>query len=109
MGSIGHQLSLGRVRHALACCVGQLFSCVSSVSAILPQLLSRLSHPDVNVRGSVTELVRRIAVDCPYLVIYPAVVSCPLPVAADSKQQQGNESEPTFIETINRIDEEVDQ
>ena len=65
--------------------------------AIIPQLLSRLSHPDVNVRHSVTELVRRIAVDCPYLVIYPAVVSCPLPGGADSKQQRGNERELVIV------------
>jgi PI-3-kinase-related kinase SMG-1 len=69
--------------------------------AILPQLLSRLSHPDANVRGSVTELVRRIAVDCPYLVVYPTVVSCPIPVAADSKQQQGNEN---LLKSISRMD-----
>ncbi|XP_062507559.1 serine/threonine-protein kinase SMG1-like isoform X2 [Corticium candelabrum] len=69
--------------------------------AIIPQLLSRLSHPDVNVRHSVTELVRRIAVDCPYLVIYPAVVSCPLPGGADSKQQRGNEQ---LLRSISRMD-----
>ena len=41
---------------------------------IIPQLFSRLSHPEAYVRQSVSDLLRRVALDVPHLIVYPAVV-----------------------------------
>ncbi|XP_048245963.1 serine/threonine-protein kinase SMG1-like isoform X1 [Haliotis rufescens] len=41
---------------------------------IIPQLFSRLSHPEGYVRQSVSDLLCRVAQDAPHLIIYPAVV-----------------------------------
>ncbi|XP_059145931.1 serine/threonine-protein kinase SMG1-like [Physella acuta] len=41
---------------------------------IIPQLFSRLSHPESYVRQSISELLCRIAQDAPHLIVYPAVV-----------------------------------
>ena len=43
-------------------------------SGIIPQLFSRLSHPEAYVRQSVSDLLCRVAVDAPHLIVYPAVV-----------------------------------
>ena len=42
--------------------------------SIVPQLFSRLNHPEPYVRRSITELLCRIATDTPHLIVYPAVV-----------------------------------
>jgi len=49
----------------------ELFACVTG---IIPQLFSRLSHPEPYVRLSVSDLLCRVAYDAPYLIVYPAVV-----------------------------------
>ncbi|XP_041362847.1 serine/threonine-protein kinase SMG1-like [Gigantopelta aegis] len=41
---------------------------------IIPQLFSRLSHPESYVRQSVSDLLCRVAHDVPHLIVYPAVV-----------------------------------
>ena len=41
---------------------------------IIPQLFSRLNHPEPYVRQSVTDLLCRVAKDTPHLIVYPAVV-----------------------------------
>uniref|UniRef100_A0A1B6CNV0 non-specific serine/threonine protein kinase n=1 Tax=Clastoptera arizonana TaxID=38151 RepID=A0A1B6CNV0_9HEMI len=41
---------------------------------IIPQLFSRLSHPEPYVRRRVSELLCRLATDKPHLIIFPAVV-----------------------------------
>ena len=41
---------------------------------IIPQLFSRLSHPEAYVRQSVSDLLCRVALDVPHLIVYPAVV-----------------------------------
>ncbi|EDO48437.1 predicted protein [Nematostella vectensis] len=41
---------------------------------IIPQLFSRLNHPETYVRQSVSDLLCRIAMDAPHLIVYPAVV-----------------------------------
>jgi len=52
--------------------------CVSGVVVcelgIIPQLFSRLSHPEPYVRLSVSDLLCRVAHDAPHLIVYPAVV-----------------------------------
>ncbi len=46
------------------------------VPGIIPQLFSRLNHPEAYVRQSVSELLCRVAQDAPHLIVYPAVVGC---------------------------------
>lgn len=41
---------------------------------IIPQLFSRLSHPQPYVRRRVSELLCRLAADKPHLIIFPSVV-----------------------------------
>ena len=43
---------------------------------IIPQLFSRLSHPEAYVRQSVGSLLCRVAEGAPHLIVYPAVVGC---------------------------------
>ncbi|XP_075244893.1 serine/threonine-protein kinase SMG1-like [Convolutriloba macropyga] len=43
---------------------------------IIPQLFSRLNHPEAYVRKSVTDLLKRIANSMPQLVVYPVIVGC---------------------------------
>uniref|UniRef100_A0ABD2W8V2 non-specific serine/threonine protein kinase n=2 Tax=Trichogramma kaykai TaxID=54128 RepID=A0ABD2W8V2_9HYME len=50
--------------------------------AIIPQLFSRLTHPECYVRQRVSELLRRVAENSPHLITFPAVVgtiSCSKP------------------------------
>lgn len=41
---------------------------------IIPQLFSRLNHPEVYVRQSICNLLCRVAQDSPHLILYPAIV-----------------------------------
>jgi PI-3-kinase-related kinase SMG-1 len=41
---------------------------------IIPQLFSRLNHPETYVRRSIQELLCRVAQDSPHLIVYPAIV-----------------------------------
>lgn len=41
---------------------------------IIPQLFSRLNHPEAYVRKRVSELLCRVAEDAPHLITFPAVV-----------------------------------
>ena len=41
---------------------------------IIPQLFSRLNHPEANVRQSVSDLLCRVGQDSPHFIIYPAIV-----------------------------------
>ncbi|KAK8726162.1 hypothetical protein OTU49_010400, partial [Cherax quadricarinatus] len=41
---------------------------------IIPQLFARLNHPEPYVRGSISELLCRLAEDFPHLIVFPAVV-----------------------------------
>ncbi|KAI8501131.1 Serine/threonine-protein kinase smg1 [Branchiostoma belcheri] len=51
---------------------------------IIPQLFSRLNHPEGYVRQSISDLLCRVAQDSPHLIVYPAVVGCSS-VATDKK------------------------
>ncbi|XP_067939464.1 serine/threonine-protein kinase SMG1-like [Watersipora subatra] len=50
---------------------------------IIPQLFSRLNHPELYVRQSVSELLARLADDYPHLIVYPAIVGCNQSVGQD--------------------------
>ena len=44
-------------------------------SGIIPQLFSRLNHPEAYVRRSIAELLCRVATQSPYLIVYPVIVA----------------------------------
>ncbi|KAG8199800.1 hypothetical protein JTE90_000893 [Oedothorax gibbosus] len=41
---------------------------------IIPQLFSRLNHPEPYVRHSISDLLSRVAIAAPHLIVFPAVV-----------------------------------
>ena len=49
-----------------------LYMCV--YIGIIPQLFSRLNHPENDVRQSVSDLLCRVGHDSPHFIIYPAIV-----------------------------------
>lgn len=51
---------------------------------LIPQLFSRLNHPDSFVRDYVTNLLMRIAKDFPQLILYPVIVG----ITDDSKMRR---------------------
>ncbi|KAF0699874.1 Aste57867_9584 [Aphanomyces stellatus] len=52
---------------------------------VVPQLLSRLAHPDLNASSRVESILMRLASHSPHLIVYPAVVeSTKLTEALDS-------------------------
>ncbi|XP_005098211.1 serine/threonine-protein kinase SMG1 [Aplysia californica] len=56
---------------------------------IIPQLFSRLSHPESYVRQSISELLCRIALDAPHLIVYPAVVGSTSKIQVKLPGQKG--------------------
>lgn len=42
---------------------------------IIPQIFARINHPSAQVRRQLTQLVCRIAVNSPHLIIFPAIVA----------------------------------
>lgn len=56
---------------------------------IIPQLFSRLNHPDNNVRQSVLDLLCRVGADTPHYIIYPAVVGVMKRNTADRTNMPG--------------------
>ena len=44
-------------------------------AGIIPQLFSRLNHPEAYVRRSIAELLCRVARQSPHLIIYPVIVA----------------------------------
>lgn len=59
---------------------------------IIPQLFSRLSHPEAYVRTRVSELLCRIADNSPYLITFPSVVGAVTPQNLNSyvKEESDN-------------------
>ncbi|EMP31535.1 Serine/threonine-protein kinase SMG1, partial [Chelonia mydas] len=55
---------------------------------IIPQLFSRLNHPEVYVRQSICNLLCRVAQDSPHLILYPAIVGT-ISLSSES-QSSGN-------------------
>ncbi|XP_033630103.1 serine/threonine-protein kinase SMG1-like [Asterias rubens] len=55
--------------------------------SIIPQLFSRLSHPEAYVRQSISDLLCRVAHDSPHLIVYQAVVGCPSTTAEEKKSK----------------------
>ena len=61
---------------------------------IIPQLFSRLNHPEAYIRQSISDLLCRIAKDFPHLIIFPAVV--------------GSQDGPTKIENMHKKNTDKD-
>ncbi|XP_030237319.1 serine/threonine-protein kinase SMG1 isoform X2 [Gadus morhua] len=55
---------------------------------IIPQLFSRLNHPEVYIRQSICSLLCRVAQDSPHLILYPAIVGS-LSLGGDAQSTGG--------------------
>ncbi|XP_053551228.1 serine/threonine-protein kinase SMG1 isoform X2 [Bombina bombina] len=65
---------------------------------IIPQLFSRLNHPEVYVRQSICDLLCRVAQDSPHLILYPAIVgSISLSNEAQSSGTKLSSAIPTLL------------
>uniref|UniRef100_A0A671VIM9 non-specific serine/threonine protein kinase n=1 Tax=Sparus aurata TaxID=8175 RepID=A0A671VIM9_SPAAU len=65
---------------------------------IIPQLFSRLNHPEAYIRQSICSLLCRVAQDSPYLILYPAIVgSLSLGGEAQSAGSKLPSALPTFL------------
>ncbi|KAL0992596.1 hypothetical protein UPYG_G00095530 [Umbra pygmaea] len=65
---------------------------------IIPQLFSRLNHPEAYIRQSICSLLCRVAHDSPHLILYPAIVGS-LSLGGEA-QNSGNKlpsALPTFL------------
>jgi PI-3-kinase-related kinase SMG-1 len=67
---------------------------------IIPQLFSRLSHPECYVRTRVSELLCRIAENSPHLITFPAVVGAVSSGQAKSFQGASFEKEVVSDEAV---------
>ncbi|XP_014724328.1 PREDICTED: serine/threonine-protein kinase SMG1 [Sturnus vulgaris] len=64
---------------------------------IIPQLFSRLNHPEVYVRQSICNLLCRVAQDSPHLILYPAIVGT---ISLSSESQTSGNKLPSAIPTL---------
>ncbi|XP_067088604.1 serine/threonine-protein kinase SMG1 isoform X1 [Osmerus mordax] len=65
---------------------------------IIPQLFSRLNHPEAYIRQSICSLLCRVAEDSPYLILYPAIVgSLSLGGEAQNSGSKLPSALPTFL------------
>ena len=69
-------------------------------SGIIPQLFSRLNHPENDVRQSVSDLLCRVGNDSPHFIIYPAIVGASKKTEkkADSESMPGTAFELCSLE-----------
>ncbi|GLD61314.1 serine/threonine-protein kinase SMG1 isoform X1 [Lates japonicus] len=65
---------------------------------IIPQLFSRLNHPEAYIRQSICSLLCRVAQDSPHLILYPAIVgSLSLAGEAQNAGSKLPSALPTFL------------
>lgn len=62
---------------------------------IIPQLFSRLNHPEVYVRQSICNLLCRVAQDSPHLILYPAIVGT---ISLSSESQASGKEEKSNVQ-----------
>lgn len=69
--------------------------------AIIPQLFSRLNHPEAYIRQSICSLLCRVAQDSPHLILYPAIVGS-LSLGGEAQSAGGRlpSALPTFLDSI---------
>ncbi|XP_043946465.1 serine/threonine-protein kinase SMG1-like [Protopterus annectens] len=72
---------------------------------IIPQLFSRLNHPEVYVRQSICNLLCRVAQDSPHLILYPAIVGA-ISLSSES-QSTGNKLSSAIPTLLGNIQEEA--
>ncbi|XP_068192330.1 serine/threonine-protein kinase SMG1 isoform X2 [Antennarius striatus] len=80
--------------------------------AIIPQLFSRLNHPEAYIRQSICNLLCRVAQDSPHLILYPAIVgSLSLGSEAQNAGSKLPSALPTFLGSMegDGLVEEVEQ
>ncbi|XP_067343536.1 serine/threonine-protein kinase SMG1 isoform X2 [Channa argus] len=66
---------------------------------IIPQLFSRLNHPEAYIRQSICSLLCRVAQDSPHLILYPAIVGS-LSLGGEAQ----NAALPTFLGSMQGAD-----
>uniref|UniRef100_A0A8C2ZQ79 non-specific serine/threonine protein kinase n=1 Tax=Cyclopterus lumpus TaxID=8103 RepID=A0A8C2ZQ79_CYCLU len=59
---------------------------------IIPQLFSRLNHPEAYIRQSICSLLCRVAQDSPHLILYPAIVGS-LSLGGEAQNEEEEEEE----------------
>ncbi|XP_056143769.1 serine/threonine-protein kinase SMG1 [Lampris incognitus] len=70
---------------------------------IIPQLFSRLNHPEAYIRQSICSLLCRVAQDSPHLILYPAIVgSLSLGGEAQNAGSKLPSALPTFLGNMQR-------
>ncbi|KAK5913354.1 hypothetical protein CgunFtcFv8_007892 [Champsocephalus gunnari] len=68
---------------------------------IIPQLFSRLNHPEAYIRQSICSLLCRVAQDSPHLILYPAIVgSLSLGGEAQNAGSKLPSALPTFLDSM---------
>uniref|UniRef100_A0A3Q4GZX5 SMG1 nonsense mediated mRNA decay associated PI3K related kinase n=1 Tax=Neolamprologus brichardi TaxID=32507 RepID=A0A3Q4GZX5_NEOBR len=78
--------------------------------SIIPQLFSRLNHPEAYIRQSICSLLCRVAQDSPHLILYPAIVgSLSLGGEAQNAGSKLPSALPTFLGSIQGEDLGVDE
>ena len=76
---------------------------------IIPQLFSRLSHPEAYVRTRVSELLCRVAENSPHLITFPAVVGA---VSSEKKKYEDGSFEKEnedYLEDENETNQDINQ
>ncbi|XP_076000329.1 serine/threonine-protein kinase SMG1 isoform X2 [Genypterus blacodes] len=79
---------------------------------IIPQLFSRLNHPEAYIRQSICSLLCRVAQDSPHLILYPAIVgSLSLGPEAQNTGSKLPSALPTFLGNMQSdgLEEEEEQ
>ncbi|XP_058508783.1 serine/threonine-protein kinase SMG1 [Solea solea] len=77
---------------------------------IIPQLFSRLNHPEAYIRQSICSLLCRVAQDSPHLILYPAIVgSLSLGGEAQSAGSKLPSALPTFLGSMQGEEEEEEE
>uniref|UniRef100_A0A8C2ZNS7 non-specific serine/threonine protein kinase n=1 Tax=Cyclopterus lumpus TaxID=8103 RepID=A0A8C2ZNS7_CYCLU len=73
---------------------------------IIPQLFSRLNHPEAYIRQSICSLLCRVAQDSPHLILYPAIVgSLSLGGEAQNAGSKLPSALPTFLGSMQEKEE----
>ncbi|XP_029599265.1 LOW QUALITY PROTEIN: serine/threonine-protein kinase SMG1-like [Salmo trutta] len=64
---------------------------------IIPQLFSRLNHPEAYIRQSICSLLCRVAQDSPHLILYPAIVGS---LSLEGEAQHAGNKLPSALPTF---------
>ena len=73
---------------------------------IIPQLFSRLNHPEHYVRKSVADLLNRIATETPHLIVYPVIVGCEQKISEGKMRSKRRGNDSILTDKINQSQED---